>query len=188
MATEGLTPKALEAKATSRSEARGLLGMADADLAPVYTGPGEMTLHVTIAADGAAPEGLRALVEAAPRQSPIPDAVDHATAAGAAHPDRRGPMDALSETLRVVHLVGAISSTAASARRGAAGRRTPTRPHHDAQAPLRRRRRPRPSRPRPANASDPGSGMACAVGPSVWPALSPIEPARDPWFLMARLA
>lgn len=78
-ATEGLTLTALEVKATSRSDARGLLGMADAGGVPIYAGPGEMTLHVTIAADGVAPERLRALVEAALSQSPIPNAVDHAT-------------------------------------------------------------------------------------------------------------
>lgn len=78
-ADAGLVLSALEVKATSRSDARGLLGMADAQGRPVYAGPGEMTLHVHIAADGAAPERLRALVEAALRQSPIPSAVCQAT-------------------------------------------------------------------------------------------------------------
>ena len=70
---------ALEVKASSRSDTRGLLGMADAGGATVYAGPGEMRLHVKIAADGVAPEQLRALVETSLRQSPVPNAVDHAT-------------------------------------------------------------------------------------------------------------
>lgn len=78
-ATEGLVLSALEVRATSRSDARGLLGMADAAGAPVYAGPGDVTLHVHISADGVAPERLRALVEAALRQSPIPNAVSQAT-------------------------------------------------------------------------------------------------------------
>lgn len=78
-AAEGLTLSALEVHATSRSDTRGLLGMADATGAPVCGGPGDVTLQVRIAADGVAPERLRALVEAALRQSPIPSAVRQAT-------------------------------------------------------------------------------------------------------------
>lgn len=78
-AAEGLVLSALEVRATSRSDARGLLGMADAAGTPVYAGPGDMTLHVQIAADGVTPERLRQLVEAALRQSPIPCAVNQAT-------------------------------------------------------------------------------------------------------------
>lgn len=79
-AARGITLQALEVKVTSRSDARGLLGMADAGGAPVYAGPGDMQLHVTLRAAGVAQAELRALVDAALSQSPIPSAVTHATA------------------------------------------------------------------------------------------------------------
>jgi uncharacterized OsmC-like protein len=78
-AAAGITLAALEVRAASRSDTRGLLGMADADGAPVYGGPGEMQLIVTISAPGLAPERLRALVEDGVRRSPIPNAVQQAT-------------------------------------------------------------------------------------------------------------
>jgi uncharacterized OsmC-like protein len=77
--SEGVVLSSLEVQARSRSDARGLLGMADAAGEPVYAGPGDMGLHVHISALNATPEGLRALVEAALRQSPIPNAVNQAT-------------------------------------------------------------------------------------------------------------
>jgi uncharacterized OsmC-like protein len=78
-ATAGITLAALEVRATSRSDTRGLLGMADADATPVYGGPGEMQLIVTISAPGVSRERLRALVEDGVRCSSIPNAVKTAT-------------------------------------------------------------------------------------------------------------
>ena len=78
-AAEGIALTTLEVRATSRSAARGLLGMADASGEAVYAGPGELTLQVRIAAEGVPAERLRALVEAGLRHSPIPNAASHAT-------------------------------------------------------------------------------------------------------------
>lgn len=78
-AARGIELQALEVKATSRSDARGILGMDDGSGRPVYAGPGDMRLHVRIAAQGVAPEGLRALVEESLERSPIPSAVRTAT-------------------------------------------------------------------------------------------------------------
>ncbi len=76
---EGVDLASLEVKATSRSDSRGLFGLADADGQPVYAGPGEVQLAVRIAADGVPPERLRALVQAAVGRSPIPSALQAAT-------------------------------------------------------------------------------------------------------------
>ena len=78
-AAEGVALALLEVRVTSRSDARGLLGMADADGAIVGAGPREMQLLVRIAADAVAPQRLRTLVERGCRCSPIPNAVTHAT-------------------------------------------------------------------------------------------------------------
>ena len=79
-AAAGIELSALEVMASSRSDTRGLLGMADADGAPVPAGPREVRLQVRIAAPGVATERLRALVEAGCRYSPTPEAVRTATA------------------------------------------------------------------------------------------------------------
>lgn len=76
----GIELDALEVRAESRSDARGLLGMADHDGEPVGAGPFDLQLQVRIAADGVAPERLRALVQDGLRRSPIPNAVTCATA------------------------------------------------------------------------------------------------------------
>lgn len=79
-AAEGVALSLLEVQASSRSDTRGLLGMADPSGAPVYAGPGDLRLHVRIAAtDGTPPPRLRALIEAGLRRSPIPNAVTSAT-------------------------------------------------------------------------------------------------------------
>ncbi len=70
-AAEGLVLHTLEARATSRSDARGLLGVPDVDGCVVPAGPGDVQLHVRIGADGVAPERLRALVAASAPLSPI---------------------------------------------------------------------------------------------------------------------
>lgn len=76
---EGVDLTSLEVKVTSRSDSRGLFGLADADGQPVYAGPGDVQLAVRIAADGVPPERLRALVQAAVGRSPIPSALQAAT-------------------------------------------------------------------------------------------------------------
>lgn len=78
-ATEAVELGLLEVRVSSRSDVRGLLGMADSEGRPVYGGPGEMQLQVRIGAAGVAPERLRALVERGLRGSPIPNAVQNAT-------------------------------------------------------------------------------------------------------------
>lgn len=77
--TQGIQLDTLEVKATSRSDTRGLLGMADADGQPVFGGPGDVQLAVRITAADVAPERLRALVQAAVGRSPIPCALQAAT-------------------------------------------------------------------------------------------------------------
>jgi uncharacterized OsmC-like protein len=77
-AREGITLQTLELRASSRSDTRGLLGMSDESGQPVDAMPGDVQLHVRIAADGVAPERLRALAEQGIACSPIPRAVQHA--------------------------------------------------------------------------------------------------------------
>lgn len=78
-ASAGIALSTLEVRASSRSDARGLLDLAEADGTPVYAGPGDVQLTVRIGADGATPDRLRALVEEAVHGSPIPNAVQRAT-------------------------------------------------------------------------------------------------------------
>jgi uncharacterized OsmC-like protein len=78
-AAQGIDLGALEVRVSSRSDTRGLLGMADERGEPVDAGPSDVTMSVRIAARGVAPERLRALVEAGCRCSPIPNAVERAT-------------------------------------------------------------------------------------------------------------
>jgi uncharacterized OsmC-like protein len=70
-AAEGLVLRTLQARASSRSDARGLLGIDEADGHAVTAGPFDVQLHVRIGADGVAPERLRALVAASEPLSPI---------------------------------------------------------------------------------------------------------------------
>jgi len=78
-AAQGIELGALEVRVSSRSDTRGLLGMADERGEPVGAGPSDVTMSVRIAARDVAPERLRALVEAGCRCSPIPNAVERAT-------------------------------------------------------------------------------------------------------------
>ncbi|OUM02602.1 OsmC family protein [Variovorax sp. JS1663] len=78
-ASEGIALDLLEASVGSRSDTRGLVGLPEADGQTVYAGPRDMQLQVRIAAEGVAPERLRALVEAAVQRSPIPNATQHPT-------------------------------------------------------------------------------------------------------------
>ncbi|HEU4458512.1 MAG TPA: OsmC family protein [Methylibium sp.] len=64
-AREGIELTRLECEANSRSDARGLLGMREADGRAVGAGPLEVELAVRIAARAVSAERLRALVEQA---------------------------------------------------------------------------------------------------------------------------
>jgi uncharacterized OsmC-like protein len=77
-AREGVVLDRLEAQVDSRSDARGMFGMAEADGTVVSAAPGLVKLHVQIAARGVAPDQLRLLVEAGCGRSPIPCAVETA--------------------------------------------------------------------------------------------------------------
>ena len=78
-AAEGIALTALEVRATSRSDTRGLLGMVDAEGEPVQAGPRDVQLAVRISAPGVAPARLRTMVEHGLCHSPIPNAVQSAT-------------------------------------------------------------------------------------------------------------
>jgi len=71
---------ALEIVASSRSDIRGLLEMADTNGERVTAGPSDVQLHVRIAAaDGTTAERLRSLVERSNRCSPVSCAVQDVT-------------------------------------------------------------------------------------------------------------
>ncbi|MBX9962594.1 MAG: OsmC family protein [Burkholderiales bacterium] len=75
-AVEGIELKSLELQATSRTDTRGLLGIAEADGSRVDAGLRDIELVVRIAAPGVPPERLRALVEEAQRCSPVACALE----------------------------------------------------------------------------------------------------------------
>jgi organic hydroperoxide reductase OsmC/OhrA len=74
-ATAGIELTSLEVLASSRSDARGLFGMADISGEPVGAGPRDVQLLVRIAAPGVSAEKLRTLVEDGHRCSPLSAAV-----------------------------------------------------------------------------------------------------------------
>jgi organic hydroperoxide reductase OsmC/OhrA len=74
-ATAGIELALLEVSASSRSDARGLFGMADVSGEPVGAGPCEVQLLVRIAAPGVSAQTLQTLVEDGNRCSPISAAV-----------------------------------------------------------------------------------------------------------------
>ena len=78
-AARGIALDALEVEARSRSDTRGLLGMTDATGRAVPAGPGDVELHVRVAAAGTPAERLRALVEDSCRCAPVSNAVEQAT-------------------------------------------------------------------------------------------------------------
>lgn len=77
-AAQGIELEALEVSVRSRSDSRGMLGIAGAGGQPVSAAPQDLALHVRIAAPGVAPDRLRALVVDGCRCSPIPSAVREA--------------------------------------------------------------------------------------------------------------
>jgi organic hydroperoxide reductase OsmC/OhrA len=79
-ATAGIELTLLEVLASSRSDARGLFGMADVSGEPVGAGPCDLQLLVRIAAPGVSAEKLQTLVEDGNRCSPISAAARNAVA------------------------------------------------------------------------------------------------------------
>jgi len=79
-AMEGVELTTLEARVESRSDTRGLLGMATTDGTPIEAAPRAMRLHVRIAASGATEAALRGLVDRACGCSPVPRALTGQTA------------------------------------------------------------------------------------------------------------
>jgi uncharacterized OsmC-like protein len=77
-ARSGIALQALEVRASSRSDMRGLLGMMGDDSEHVTATPQDMQLHIKIAARGLPTQQLRTLVEEGLRCSPIPCAVQNA--------------------------------------------------------------------------------------------------------------
>jgi uncharacterized OsmC-like protein len=70
-AAEGIDLAALEVLVTSRSDLRGMLGMADDTDVPVSAGPSEIQIRVRTSAAGVSADRLRLLVEDSNRRSPI---------------------------------------------------------------------------------------------------------------------
>jgi uncharacterized OsmC-like protein len=80
-AAAGIELAALEVLASSRSDLRGLFGIADATGKPVDAGPSEVQLRVRICAGGVSAERLRLLVEESNRCSPVSAALRRAVPA-----------------------------------------------------------------------------------------------------------
>jgi uncharacterized OsmC-like protein len=78
-AIEGIELTTLEVHVGSRSDARGLLGMSKSNGEPVYAGPFDVEMHVTIAANGANPMAIESLVTECLKHSPVPNALTTAT-------------------------------------------------------------------------------------------------------------
>ena len=72
---ERIALESLEVRVDSRSDARGMMDVPEADGTPVNAGPLGMDLVVRIAAPGVAAERLRTLVEESHRGSPMSAAI-----------------------------------------------------------------------------------------------------------------
>lgn len=81
-AARGITLQTLEARATSRSDLRGLVKVAETDGRRVPAGPLTMDLHVRIGAPGVDAALLRALVASTPGCSPVTAALEQPLAVG----------------------------------------------------------------------------------------------------------
>lgn len=77
-AAAGIVLDRLEVEAASRSDARGLLGMAEPDGSVVSPGPQDVTLTVRVAAAGVPAPALQALVMRAQQLSPVAAAAQQA--------------------------------------------------------------------------------------------------------------
>lgn len=78
-ANEGVELTALSVDVSSRSDARGLLGMPEPDGQPVHAGPFDVHVRVTLTAQGATVSALEAMVEKCLAHSPVPSALRTAT-------------------------------------------------------------------------------------------------------------
>lgn len=78
-AEEGIELSRLEVRATSRSDACGLLGLAGRDGRPVGAGPQQLRLEVFVEAAGWPLQRLHALVDVARRRSPVAAALGDGT-------------------------------------------------------------------------------------------------------------
>lgn len=81
-AAQGIELTSLEVRADSRSDVRGILGMADAKGDPVSAGPFDAQLAIRVGAKDVSAQQLRSLVEEALRCSPVPTAVRTAVPVG----------------------------------------------------------------------------------------------------------
>lgn len=72
---EGVAIDLLEIRASSKSDTRGILGMAGADGEPVHAGPQDLKLEVRIGASGVSADRLRTLVQQGIARSPVPGAL-----------------------------------------------------------------------------------------------------------------
>jgi uncharacterized OsmC-like protein len=81
-AAQGIELTTLNVSAYSRSDARGVLGVPDAEGRPVQAQPIECRLVVRIAARDASAATLNAMVEESRRSSPVPQTVQNAMAVG----------------------------------------------------------------------------------------------------------
>lgn len=79
-AMEGVALTSLEVEVTSRSDLRGLLGVAEADGSDVDPGPQDMVMTVRVSAPGVPAAQLRALVEKAQARAAMTAAVQDARA------------------------------------------------------------------------------------------------------------
>ena len=70
-ASAGIALRTLEARAHSRSDARGLLGVPAPDGSAVFAGPHDVQLVVRIGAPGVAADRLQALVQEGCRLAPV---------------------------------------------------------------------------------------------------------------------
>jgi uncharacterized OsmC-like protein len=77
-AAQGIALDRLEAQARSRSDARGLLGIADVDRTAIAAGPSDVQLLVHIHAAGVTAERLQALVHDSCRCAPVSRAMEDA--------------------------------------------------------------------------------------------------------------
>lgn len=77
-AAAGVELAMLAVSASSRSDARGLLGMPEPSGTPVCAGPQDMQVLVRITAPGVSPERLRFLIEESNRCSPVSAALQDA--------------------------------------------------------------------------------------------------------------
>lgn len=74
-AAAGINLSMLEVVASSRSDARGMLGMSEPSGEPVWAGPRDVQVLVRIAAPDILPQRLRSLIDEGNRCSPVSAAV-----------------------------------------------------------------------------------------------------------------